>query len=64
MAEFVLSAFADEAGGGKNDVAGSFSAAVLDAMLGAGKPEEETAKNTAEMVRLQRQQLTKKTVYD
>jgi hypothetical protein len=32
------------------DVAGSFSAAILDAMLGAGTPEKETAKNTKEMV--------------
>jgi len=52
---------ADAAGKGKNDVAGSFSAAVLNAMLGSGSPEKETAKNTREMVRLQRQQLTKNT---
>ncbi len=42
---------ADEAGAGKNDVAGSFSAAVLSAMMGASSPERETAKNTKEMVR-------------
>ena len=52
---------AEEAGNGKNDVAGSFSAAVLNAMLGAGSPERETAKNTREMVRLQRQQLAQGT---
>ena len=52
---------AEEAGNGKNDVAGSFSSAVLNAMLGAGTPEKETAKNTREMVRLQRQQLAQGT---
>lgn len=53
----------EEAGNGKNDVAGSFSSAVLNAMLGAGSPEKETAKNTREMVRLQRQQLEKTETY-
>ena len=37
----------------KNTVAGSFQAAVLAGMLGAGKPEQETAKNTKKMVELQ-----------
>lgn len=46
-------------GAGKESVAGSFSAAMLNAMLGAGSPEKETAKNTKEMVRLQREQLKK-----
>lgn len=54
---------ADDAGAGKNDVAGSFSAAVLNAMLGNNSPEKETAKNTREMVRLQRQQLEKAETY-
>ena len=49
---------ADEAGK-KNNVAGSFSSAVLNAMLGAGTPEQETAKNTKEMVRLQRNTIAK-----
>lgn len=35
----------------KESVAGSFSAAVLNAMIGTGSPEKETAKNTKEMVR-------------
>ena len=39
---------------------GAWSLAALDAMLGgSGKPEEETAKNTKEMVRLQRDILKK-----
>ena len=37
----------------KNNVAGSFQAAVLSGVLGAGKPEQETAKNTKKMVDLQ-----------
>ena len=37
----------------KNNVAGSFQAAVLSGVLGAGKPEQETAKNTKKMVELQ-----------
>lgn len=53
-----------EAAAAKTDVAGSFSAAVLSAMLGAGSPEKETAKNTKEMVRLQRQQLEKQVTAD
>jgi len=37
----------------KNDVQGSFSAAVLNAMLGNGSPEKETARNTKKMVEQQ-----------
>jgi len=44
--------------------AGSFSTAVLNAMLGTGSPEKETAKNTREMVRLQRRQLAQETDND
>ena len=50
---------ADNAGGGKNTVVGSFSAAVLDAMLGASVPEQETARNTKEQLRLTRELLDK-----
>ena len=39
----------------KNDVAGSFSAAVLSAMIGANSPEKETAKNTRQMVEQQKE---------
>ena len=46
---------ADPAAETKNNVAGSFQASVLSAMLGAGKPEQETAKNTRKMVELQRE---------
>ena len=35
---------------------GSFSAAILEGLLGGNKPEEETAKNTKELVRLIREQ--------
>jgi hypothetical protein len=35
----------------KDNVAGSFSAAILSAMLGSGSPEKETAANTKELVR-------------
>ena len=43
---------------------GSWSLAALEAMLGGtGKPEEETAKNTKEMVRLQRDILQKSGCY-
>lgn len=47
---------AQGAGGGpeatkKDNVAGSFSAAILSAMLGNGSPEKETAANTKELVR-------------
>lgn len=45
----------DPAAETKNNVAGSFQASVLSAMLGAGKPEQETAKNTRKMVELQRE---------
>jgi hypothetical protein len=51
----------------KNNVAGSFSAAVLTAMLGSGAPEKETAKNTRKMVELQREtnaKLSKKDTYN
>lgn len=37
----------------KNNVAGSFSAAVLAGLFGVGSPEKETAKNTKRMVALQ-----------
>ena len=40
---------------GKSDVAGSFSAAMLNAMLGANSPEKETAKNTKQMVEQQKE---------
>lgn len=43
----------------KTDTIGNFSAAVLAAQLGANKPEEETAKNTKEMVRLQNKLIEK-----
>ena len=36
----------------KQTVMGSFSAAILDAMLGASTPEKETAKNTRKSVDL------------
>ena len=39
--------------------AGSFSAAVLDAMLGASVPEQETARNTKEQLRLTRELIDK-----
>lgn len=51
--------YADPAAETKNNVAGSFQASVLSAMLGAGKPEQETAKNTRKMVELQRETNTK-----
>lgn len=40
--------------GQKNNVVGSFSAAILDGMFGANSPERETAKNTKKLVDLQR----------
>lgn len=48
---------AENAGSGDADVVGNFSTAVLSAMLGKGTPEMETAQNTREMVRLQKEQL-------
>lgn len=39
----------------KNNVSGSFSAAVLSGMIGASAPEKETAKNTRQMVEQQRE---------
>lgn len=55
---------ADDAGGDKNNVVGSFSAAILEAMLGGKQtPEAETAKHTKEMVRLAREQLKKKVTW-
>ena len=39
----------------KNDVQGSFSAAVLNTMLGNNSPEKETAKNTRRMVEQQQE---------
>lgn len=39
----------------KGDVAGSFSAAMLNAMIGANSPEKETAKNTRQMVEQQKE---------
>ena len=56
----------DTAASVKNNVAGSFRAATLSAMLGAGKPEQETAKNTKKMVELQEEtnrKLDKKQTY-
>jgi len=40
--------------GQKNNVVGSFSAAILNGMFGANSPERETAKNTKKLVDLQR----------
>ena len=37
---------------GKSNVLGSFSAAILQGLLGADRPEKETAKNTKELVRI------------
>lgn len=59
-------AFEDPAAAVKNNVAGSFSAAVLAGMLGATAPEKETAKNTKKMVELQEEtnrKLAKKQKY-
>lgn len=56
----------DAASSVKNNVAGAFQASVLAGMLGAGKPEQETAKNTKKMVELQEEtnrKLDKKQTY-
>ena len=61
-----LSKETDPAAAVKNNVAGSFSAAVLAGMLGATAPEKETAKNTKKMVELQEEtnrKLAKKQKY-
>jgi hypothetical protein len=60
-----LSKETDPAAAVKNNVAGSFSAAALASMIGAG-PEKETAKNTKKMVELQEEtnrKLAKKQKY-
>ena len=40
---------------GKGNVAGSFSAAILNAMIGSNSPQKETAKNTRQMVEQQKE---------
>ena len=52
--QFAKQPIQEEGGPAKNSresVAGSFSAAILSAMLGSGSPEKETAANTKELVR-------------